>query len=332
LCVAVAYFWPHKNGKKTKDSKVYLAKIRDRAYDSHMVIKRRRFNKGKPNEGEALYIVDSETDWTECLNSFGISLISTALQNHDDKKEGTKKDDEPRAITRNGVILRQAMKKNNVEDVAKYLVECRFEGCTFVADEKNLKIIEIYLPTETREKYTNDVIKKYFDEEYDEIEDEEEVKNYVTRLIKPEDYDVKVFTPEEDAWYVRTNNGVLLSDAGYTKEDGRGFISSEKRREYVIAAMPKVQHPFDLIEVLSGLTKVDKDPFYNPIRLKGKNPDLKKDKDAIDIYSTAVYCHIGNTIFVRPIECTFEKIDFEKLIEKDRKTNVVILPKGIKIT
>jgi hypothetical protein len=332
LCVTIGYFWPNKDGKRTKDSKVYLAKIRDRAYDSHMVIKRRRFNVGTPDEGEALFVVDSDTDWSEGLNSFGISIVSSALQNHDDKKEGTKKaKDEPQNVSRNGVIIRQALKRKTVDEAVQYLVDCRFEGCTLVADEKNLKIVEIFLPPETREKYSQEVIDKYYGDNYNEIEDAEDVKKVVTRLIKPEDYDVKVFEPEEDAWFVRTNNGVLLGDAGYTEEDGRGYISSVKRREHTIEALPKVTHPFDLIEVLSSLQKADKDPFYCPVRLKGKNPDLKKDKDMIDIYTTAIYVHIGNTIFVRPFECTFEKVDFEKLIEKNRKTNCVILPKGIKV-
>lgn len=332
MCVTLAYFWPNENGKRTKDSKVYLAKIRDRAYDSHMIIKRRRFDVGSDAEGESLFVVDSDTDWSEGLNSFGISIVSSALQNHDDKKEGTKKGkDEPQNVSRNGVIIRQALKRKTLDDVVKYLVDCRFEGCTFVADEKNVKIIEIFLPPEKKEKYAKEIIDKYYGDNYDSIKDEDDVKERVTRLIKPEDYDVKILDPEEDAWYVRTNNGVLLGDAGYTKEDGRGYESSVKRREHTIKALEKVTHPFDLIEVLSGLQKADKDPFFCPVRLKGKNPDLKKDPDMIDIYTTAIYVHIGNTVFVRPFECTFEKIDFEKLIEKNRKTNCVILPKGIKI-
>lgn len=312
MCVVVASKVKLKN---TEKENWFLYKIRDRAYVPEYKI---RYNTGDQSV-QSVFIVDNDSDWSEGVNDKGIMIVNAALQNHEDKKDGTSKGKKVSKgkVSRNGVIIREALKQSKVEDVIKVLVDARFDGNTLVSDGKRLFVIEIFLHQTTKDKILADL-------EIDPIADEDDVKAILAKHISPEDYDVKVKEIKGDeTLVVRTNHGVLLPKAGYQPKDGVGFESSVNRRNVVVKTLTdlKPEHPFEVLTALKNLGSDDihKEDIMRPIRTMPASPYL----------STTVLMLTGTgSMYILPLDCKFEDTPLNR-IQKDRNVHVVILPKKL---
>ena len=309
MCVAIGLKLKNKSNKE----QWFLYKIRDRAYKPKYTIK--YFSQ---NGISSSFLIDNYNDWTEGINSKGIMLVSVALQNHEDKMDGKiRLSINNRKTNRNGVILRQVLKMDKVQDVVDTLVEERFEGNTLVSDGKKLFCLEIFLSNKTKESILRNL-------EIDPIEDEENVKEILLKHIRPEDYDVKVKEIKDDSIIVRTNHGIFLKNAGYTPEDGDGYKSSVMRKESVEKALQdeKPNHPLEVLTLLKNLTSknLNRNTKFCPIR-----------QEPSQYISTSVVMLTPiSSMYVVPLECSFDKSSFNRII-KDREVSIIILPKNLKL-
>ena len=315
MCVIVA---KKTRLKSTNKDSWFLYKIRDRAYSPNYRIKFTR-----ENNIEAVYLIDEDSDWTEGLNSAGIMIVSAALQNHEDKKDGvnkTKKEGK-RTVTRNGMILRQAMRQSKIEDVLKIFKEELFTGTTYISDGDRLFVLEIHIKNEAIEREQKNVTlnKKI------KNMDSSEIRSMAMKNIKPDDYGVEVKEIKRDKLIVRTNHGRLIPEAGYQPKDGEGYESSQKRYQYAYDAVEAIgdnPHPFEVITTLKNLKEVDKIAMNNPIR--------PKDAEDCPYYSsTVIMLTPTGSMFCVPLYSEFEDVDFNDLYGKDREVHFTLLPKRL---
>lgn len=312
MCVTVAMKLPRnkKTGKPEKDAKWRLAKIRDRIYDANYKVRRYTVSEHGASQ---LFLIDNETDWTEGVSvredDFYLSMVNSALNNHSDKKDGKSKPTEVMPVSKNGKIIRKALKSKNIDIAADILREEKFDGCTLLTDGNRLIIIESSIPEEVAKKYRN------------QLQDGQRFED----IVPADEYKTEVLEIKEDYLIVRTNTGVLEDTFGYQIKDGDGYESSMKRREYAMKYLEEQAfEPLDLIVTLSklGRSEIDKNPFFRPIRLK----DEIKDQD-VPVYTTSIIqTDPSGTMIVKPIECTFDINNSENLISAKYKTHLVILP------
>jgi hypothetical protein len=315
MCVTVAMKLPRdrKTGKPTPDAKWRLAKIRDRLYDPVYHVKRYTVSKVGASQ---IFLVDDDTDWTEGLsvksNETFLSMVNSALNNTADKKDGKDKGKNTpnETVAVNGKVIRAALRSHDIEDAVKQIIENKIDGCTLITDGDRLFVIETTLPSEVKEKYRD---KKGEDQRFEDI-------------VPLSEYKTKTKEIKGDYLVVRTNHGVLDESFGYQPQDGDSFKSSVKRREYVTKILEeKAFEPLDLVGNLSkmGRDEIDKNPFFRPIRLKGK----AKNDLGIEIYSTSIIqTDPSGTMIVKPIECTFKINNMQNLIDDDYLAHMVILP------
>lgn len=317
MCVAVAKKIKLKNSGAEN---WFLYKIRDRAYDPKYTVK---FN--SVGEIQAVFLVDDDTDWTEGVNSAGIMLVSTALQNHEDKKDDGSKGKKSGSSkpTRNGVILRQVLRMAKLDDVVNTLKEELFTGNTFVSDGKRLFVLEISIKSKNVDKKEKDFMKNIDTSEMDN----DEIKSLVMKNIQPEDYSVvvKELTKSKETLHIRTNHGILDSSAGYQPKDGDGYESSTKRYKHVMDTLSKFDdndHPFEYLTALKNLSRntVDKDKENRPVRLP--------DNDSGYWSGTIVMLTPTGTMFTIPLHAKFNDTNFNR-IYKERKVHFVLLPKDL---
>jgi len=303
-----------KTGKPTKGAKWRLAKIRDRAYDPEYKV--RRYTVAEHGASQ-LFLIDTDSDWTEGVSvndkDFYLSLVNSALNNTTDKKDGkSKAKGNGGAVALNGKIIRQCLKKGNIEEAVKTIIENRIDGCTLITDGDRLFVIEITLPAEVKDKYR--------------AEKERTGKKF-EELVDFEDYAVEMNEVKDGYMVVRTNHGVLDEEFGYQPKDGVAHTSSTLRRKYTEAAIDKeVFEPLDLIVTLSklGRNDIDKNPMFRPIRLKEEI--LANDK-LPQIYTTSIIqTDPSGTMIVKPIACTFDIKNSQNLISSKYKTHLVVLP------
>ena len=311
MCVIVAKKSKLKSSNKDN---WFLYKVRDRAYDPKYTVK---YN--SKGDVQAVFLVDQDSDWTEGVNSAGIMLVSAALQNHDDKKDGTKDDKSlPKQVTRNGVILRQVLRMDNIKDVVDTLVEERFTGNTFVSDGEKLFIIEIYIKKENVDKYTEQMMKGIDTSELDVGE----IKRKVMAGLQPDDYGVSVKEIKKDRLVARTNHGIIDDNGGYQPNED-GYESSKSRLEVALKALKVLDddsHPFYALTILKNLTREEDKEENNPIRVKGN--------DSGYFSGTVVMLTPTGSLFAVPLHASFENVNFERIF-KERKVQFVLLPKNL---
>lgn len=315
MCVIIAKrIKLHKSNKRNW----FLYKIRDRVYGPTYNVK---FSKKGPIE--SVFLVDNVNDWTEGVNSAGIMIVSAALQNHADEKDGEENPDptKPMHVSRNGLILRQCLKMNTIEKVVNTLKDEFFTGSTFISDGDRLFVLECYIKQEAIDRETEAI------ENIDDIKWASEITQMIMKGIKREDYVVKSVEIKGDIdLVVRTNHGITLPEAGYQKsdEDVVGYKSSHARYNHAYEAIKGLDentHPFEVLTIIKNLGSddVDKDPKMRPIRIKGPTEFFS---------GCVVMLTPTGTLFVVPLECEFEDVDFDKL-NADRKVSIVILPRNL---
>jgi hypothetical protein len=238
------------------------------------------------------------------------------LNNSSDKKDDgsskSKKSGEG-ATSVNGKAIRRALKQHNIEKAVDILREYKFDGNTFLTDGKRLFIMETYLPSDVKDKYRDKI---------------EGTGKRFEDVVPADEYVVTTKEIKKDYLVVRANSGVLDSDGGYVEVDGDSFESSQKRREYAIKFVEEqVYEPLDLITTLSRLGRdtIDKNPFFRPVRLRGKAKS--KDNPDVEIFSSSiVQLDPSGVMFLKPIECRVEDVSVNKLVSGKYLANLVILP------
>lgn len=305
-----------KTGLPEKDAQWRIAKIRDRTYAPTYRLKRYTVSEVGASQ---IFLVDLDTDWTEGLsiheNGSYLGMVNSALNNSSDKKDDgskSKKSGEG-AISVNGKAIRRALKQHNIEKAVDILREYKFDGNTFLTDGKRLFIMETYLPSDVKDKYRDKI---------------EGTGKRFEDVVPADEYVVTTKEIKKDYLVVRANSGVLDSDGGYVEVDGDSFESSQKRREYAIKFVEEqVYEPLDLITTLSRLGRdtIDKNPFFRPVRLRGKA--RSKDNPDVEIFSTSiVQLDPSGVMFLKPIECKVEDVSVNKLVSGKYLANLVILP------
>jgi hypothetical protein len=294
-----------------------LAKIRDRTYAPTYRLKRYTVEEVGASQ---IFLVDLDTDWTEGLSIHPdgsyMGMVNSALNNSSDKKDdGSSKGKKTgeRSISVNGKAIRKALKQHNIEKAVEILKEHKFDGNTFLTDGDRLFIMETYLPAEVKEKYR----------------EEKERTGKAFEIIVPHDeYVVTTKEIKTDWLIVRANSGVLDSDGGYVEVDGDSYESSTHRRDYAKEYVREnVYESLDLITNLSrlGRDSIDKNPFFRPVRLKGKA--ISKDNPDVQIFSTSIIqLDPAGTMILKPIECKVEDVSINKLTSGRYLANLVILP------
>ena len=126
---------------------IVLAKNRDRGYKARMEVVHEIID-----DVEVLYWHDLDTDWSEGINEFGIGIVNSSLMVRQDEKEGDKvlKSKKPKK-SYDGEKLRHALSQKTIQKVIKSVIsyegedakEVGVKGETFVADDKNIYVIEM---------------------------------------------------------------------------------------------------------------------------------------------------------------------------------------------
>ncbi len=201
----------------------YLVKVRDRNYNPEIKVYHDMYD-----GVEVLYYIDNVTGWLEGINSYGISIVNSALNVREDEKEGQTRNlsKEPR-MSEDGYYLLNALKCKNIDDAMDCIKGNSFHvpvhGHTIITDGKRARIIE------------------------------------QTSIHQP-----IVKTLQRNKLHVRTNHGINHPDAGYQVGDDRH--SSLRRRELATEILSNVTDISEAAPALYGYRwdKMD-DPFI-PVR------------------------------------------------------------------
>ena len=337
MCILVAAKCQIKS-KKNPNSKYVLYKIRDRSYDPDMKVK-----VIKQNGVEALFVIDSSTQWLEGSNSEGIMIVSSALDNHSDQlgqhEESSEQDENKRLnrLKQQHKNLKMALLEKTVDGAIAILKNNLFPGHTLISDGEKLISLEIGMKPEFFESQTEIIKNELFDKGIEESKITSlKVLNIIYDRLKELStqnrkklYSISVNNINDD-FIIRTNHGIYNKELGYGESakqtDIKSYNSSHKRYQYTYDFLTNLYksgypNPFDVLYGISNLIDVDKQKQNNPIR------PFEKDK----YYTTGIFMltHAGNT-FILPIQMTIEPKEEKRMItKKDRKVDAIILPKKI---
>jgi hypothetical protein len=276
------------------------------------------------NGVSVFYLVDQKNNWTEGVNSNGISIVSAALENHFDSIQGEPPKEYKKFIKevnkRNGIILRRALRQPTLEEAKDLLLETYFIGNTLLTDGKKLWSLEIGIDP------------KSFNSEV-EIEDNQdldfhEFKMEMMKNLDPKDFKVSAKEIDKDL-YVKTNHSVEVKNLGYNDSD-RGYESSTKRRQYVMDALKDfdggVVEVMELLNTLGGID-IDKNPEMRPKRVKDKVGYSDKEKEEMKIsnyFTTDILGFKKGTMYILPLHSRIKNPNIEKVLKKTG-INFVIL-------
>ena len=251
---------------------------------------------------QRLYIDDKLSRWTEGVNEYGVSIISSSFSVKSDEKEGDKIEIQLKAnrkrnqagyYSADGKLIRQALLEKTPEAALKLLVDSNLAGATYVFNEHKCYILE-----------GGYKVKKV-------DASEENPREYLHKVqeIKP-----------EKGFSCRTNHGILVPQLGYHANPTdplliRARKGSEKRLEYASKFISKgitsADEPSDLIDAFARTP--DKDVFMNPIR----QGDIKKS----EMVTTGQLLIIPKerTLHYRPIYSSVT-FDYNRLSGPEAKT------------
>lgn len=116
-----------------------LGKNRDRNYKPDLSAVREITKSGV----EILYVIDNETDWSEGMNEYGISLVNSALFVKRDEKEFDKSK-KKKAKSKDGERIREVLGKKTLTEAVKCAVNYKdgIKGHTLIANGKQIISIE----------------------------------------------------------------------------------------------------------------------------------------------------------------------------------------------
>lgn len=206
-----------------------LFKFRDRGYNPEYEVKDYTVN-----GVEITYFKDKKSNWIEGINSNGITLVSSALDNHSDASiqnaaiaQNTKSDKlfkEYLSATnsRNFEILKRVLRQKTIDDALNVIKESNFIGCTFLSDGDILYSCEISIPQAKLLKYRK--ADSYKDLNFKEF------KVSIMNNLKESDFKTSIKDYSSKSYAVKTNHSVDVNGMGYT-ETQKGYESSISRRK-----------------------------------------------------------------------------------------------------
>lgn len=322
MCVAVAAKIYLKN---SNIDKWFLYKIRDKAYVPNFQVHYKNF-KGV----STVFVTDDDNDWTEGVNSEGLMIVNTTLQNHDDMTDIVHINSTPSPKTLNyGKILRKAFAQSSVDAAVKIVVDNLLDGNTMISDGETLKVVEIFLKRDVDTRVMAELAKELG---LDLKKDRREIRRKMWDRVSKEDYDIEVVEIKDDDFIVRTNHGEFIKDAGFIAADGDGYKSSVKRRTYaekVIKKMLPLTHPFQVLTVLKNLgnDEIDKEPQNRPLRIPPKGYNFDTDEPVYFTSSIVMLTPTGQ-LYMLPIDCTFDDYKTSRMT-KERNVYFILLPKNL---
>ena len=205
---------------------IYLAKNRDRGYKAKVEVHHELIN-----GVEIMVWFDTDTDWSEGMNEYGIGLVNSSLLVVKDEKEAkeAKNGVKKKKMTTDGLKIRKALSHKNLQDVIDTLLGKNnggkaVSGQTIVSDGKDVYVLEIpkkYPPTVTK-------------------------------------------VPQDSLVTVRTNHGLHHKKVGYIT--GKKKESSHSRLRLAQENLEKAKNPKNILDLLRK--KSSDDPFLNPYRTR----------------------------------------------------------------
>jgi hypothetical protein len=207
---------------------IVLAKNRDRGYKAKMNVVHEIVD-----DVEIVYWHDTETDWSEGMNEYGIGVVNSSLMVRQDEKESDKVSKSKKTkLSHDGEKMRHALRFKTLKEVIKSIIsyegsdkkEVGVKGETIVANPKNIYVVEL------TSKDTPVITK---------VEEDEKVT-------------------------VRTNHGIAHKVAGYTH--GIKKKSSHMRMKYAKEHLKNVTSDQEVIDRMKE--QYNKNKFFNPYRRK----------------------------------------------------------------
>ncbi|WIC41446.1 hypothetical protein MA9V1_182 [Chryseobacterium phage MA9V-1] len=125
---------------KKFDGHFIIAKNRDRPYDPSLTLIHEII------DGiETVWMVDEDTDWSEGMNEFGISIVNSALMVARDEAEKKTAKKEGKKFLKDGTIIREALKHSDVEKIIDIIIskDGGLKGHTFVCTKDELYAVEL---------------------------------------------------------------------------------------------------------------------------------------------------------------------------------------------
>ncbi len=221
---------------------IILAKNRDRGYDAKMEIVHEVLD-----NVEMVYWHDTDTDWSEGMNEFGIAVVNSSLMVHDDEKEGDKvkaarsekeynkdKKMSPKHAT-DGAKIRQVLTQKNIRDAIKMLISTRGDGTAKFKGVSGQSLVSD----------GNDVY----------VIEHSSVDAPIIRKLK-----------DNRKVIVRTNHGIYHPHLGY--QSGPKAKSSHSRMDLAQDHLQDAEKDQDVLDILK--TKYKENPFLNPYRTDNK--------------------------------------------------------------
>lgn len=291
MCVVVACKLPV--GPDGEDVFI-ICKNRDRNYVPSIHFKKR--TKGSL---EYRYIEDSDTTWTEGINSAGICMVNASLMVVDDEKEISKKSKKSQGkISHDAKIFKEALKMRDVRKAAKHIADNDVMGYTLVTDGRELYVVESV--REWSKEVDPKTGKKY---------PVNERKSW--RQVK-----------DDEEFVVRTNHGTYFSETGYPSGSPDGK-SSRHRQEAVENAI-KDRKPKTLAELLECMAvKPNKDANLNPLRKKGKCKLFTTGQYILNPFTKSMY------YYPVPGSCKMiedgAQVSADDVVDKHDKTNMYVI-------
>ena len=267
------------------------AKNRDRNYKTDVVIT--QSNRG---DTQRLFIDDKLSRWSEGINEYGLSILSSSFSVKSDEKEGDKiintkkKRDQIGYYSPDGRAIRKALLEKTPKKALKLLVDLELAGATYVFNESECYILEGGFTVRKADATS---------------ENPREYKHVISKISR------------DESCSCRTNHGIIMKQLGYPENPTDDYVirsrkSSEKRLEYAREFVsPDVEDPGDLIDMLAKCP--DKDPFMNPMR----TGNVKKG----EMVTTGQLLLLPKerTLYYRPIYSSVE-FDYNRLSGPESKT------------
>lgn len=317
MCVTAAIRLPRdpETGKPEKDSKWYLFKIRDRAYQPTYEFQTYSNVENNEYQQTSLFVIDDDSDWTEGIRigkKNHLMYVNSALNNSVDKKDGSSKGKNATEgkVADHGKTARRSLRTLDIDEAVEEFVEQKFDGCTLVSDGQRLFVIESSLPADIKQ----------------EIKATKTSGNIRSNADK-DDYDTTVKEIKDEYLIVRTNHGIFDSSLGYQPKDGTDFKSSTNRQK--IAYKLLNENVFKLSDFYHVMNMMDdeettnqSEPYYRPYR----NKLLVNAEKFTPVHSTSMFL-MGldpAMFYVKLIDADIASVNLNKIFAQEYPVRVTI--------
>jgi hypothetical protein len=202
-----------------------LAKNRDRGYKAKVEVLHELID-----GVEVMMWHDTETDWSEGMNEYGIGIVNSSLlvvKDEKESKESLRNGVKKKKMTTDGKRIRRALTEKTLDGAVSCLLGKRNGGTPLTGQT---------IVSDGNETYVLEIAKKY--------------KPVVEKVA----HDITV----------RTNHGIHHKRLGYIRGEKRD--SSHSRMELAQEKLQGAKKPIDVINILKK--KHVSEPFMNPYRVR----------------------------------------------------------------